>query len=337
MMMTSPMIAPHTRSISHTPSPSASPKLVPVASTIAPLSAPAVPYPAMGGSVPTRSFVRGPQQRPYGSPMQIKRELDVETRRFADMLAGVVSARQRRSPGRRDVKKDEKGLIEMVENVSATGSRNVEASLLRGRRSSGLAAGSWEADMAELIVDYPVWSPECFQDLSTLHALRDKTLLHTHALLSYLSNTRSVHATYRLLARSAVAPPGPNSSPSHHGWGCIRLTPSPKDNYGRAGAKVRRASLVHSSKPSLSLSPERTKIRENAVDSDEESASSSRRGFGEFRLKEGYLSDSQGGSDDEDEEETADVMVAREVKRRGGKQGTVFMMTLFGQPALILT
>jgi len=36
-------------------------------------------------------------------------------------------------------------------------------------------------------------------------------------------------------------------------------------------------------------------------------------------LKEGYRS--SGGSDDEGEEECADVLVAREVKKRGAKEG----------------
>ncbi len=39
----------------------------------------------------------------------------------------------------------------------------------------------------------------------------------------------------------------------------------------------------------------------------------------EVRLKEVYRS--QRGSDDESEEESADVMVAKEVERRGAKEG----------------
>ncbi|WVQ74780.1 hypothetical protein IAR50_004386 [Cryptococcus sp. DSM 104548] len=367
MMMTSPIITPHSRTITHTPSPSSSPKLIPVASTIAPLShlslsathsstSPTATSGTGSGqsqSVPTRSYVRGPQARPYGPSSLKKKALDGDSKRFAELVASSVAAR---STAR------EKGLIEMVENVSLE--EHAEARKIEQRRQQGRMqslGGSWENERAELIVDYPVWSPGCFQDLSTLQTLRDVTLAHTHSLLSHLLNTHSTLTTYRLLARSAVSPP-PSArhprtkmSPFHLGWGCIRLAPShgAGPDSGRAGAKVRRASLVQGVKPfSFPLRhPAAPRLvlphplQESAIDSssDEDSPTTSPR----VNLRPGFSSGSGSSSDEDDdddtaaeggeEEECADVVVAREIEKRGGKEGTVFLMTLFGQPALILT
>jgi len=207
------------------------------------------------------------------------------------------------------------------------------------------AAGSWEVERVELIVDIPVWSPGCFQDLSTLHALRDTTLAYTHNLLAYLLKTHSLPASYRLLARSAVP-----QSPNHPapGWGCIRLSPYNKTTSPTPRRElkpaVRRSSLVHnerrgsrkSSGNGTSISPIRIRIRkEGQGEFDEALASDDEDDVVPVELKEGYRS--SGGSDDEGEEECADVLVAKEVEKRGAKEGTAFLMTLFGQPALILT
>jgi hypothetical protein len=56
------------------------------------------------------------------------------------------------------------------------------------------------------------------------------------------------------------------------------------------------------------------------------------------RLRDGFRSapHSNRGSEDEDEEENADVLVAQEIEKRHAKEGSVFLMTLFGHPALIL-
>ncbi|KAK8854920.1 hypothetical protein IAR55_003659 [Kwoniella newhampshirensis] len=358
IMTSSPLLTPHSRSITHTPSPGSSPKLRPVASTMAkqqsslPIGAGALPVSAtsasssgMSTSLPSRSFVRGPQARPYLSPLCSRglsakggKELDGDTRRFAEIVKRVVDDRAE------DKRKGD--LIEMIENVHLE-EGHLPAPPRRGRSVAGSVAGSWETERAELIVDIPVWSPGCFQDLSTLHALRDTTLSHTHSLLGYLLNAHSVPATYRLLARSAVTPPGGKVSPFHHGWGCIRLAPSvasPSSHHCELTHQVRRASFVHThSTPNASLKASHTAAarqsehhHENCheqviVDSDDEDEV-------DVTLKEGFRSDSfSGGSDDEDDEEPADVIVAREIERRGGKEGTVFMMTLFGQPALILT
>ncbi|ODN92818.1 hypothetical protein L198_05614 [Cryptococcus wingfieldii CBS 7118] len=358
MMMASPIITPHSRTLTHTPSPSSSPKLVPVPSTFAPLShlslstthssstSPTTTPGPLSQSAPTRSYVRGPQARPYGPSSIKKKELDADSRHFAELVARSVDDR-RGSPSR------EKGLIEMVENVTIeeheerTEARKIEQRKQLGRMQS--LGGSWENERAELIVDYPVWSPGCFQDLSTLHTLRDKTLAHTHSLLSHLLNTHSTTTTYRLLARSAT-PPKPSStrpSPFHHGWGCIRLAPSHAAESGKKAAQVRRTSLVQAGKPNFSprLSLPRLPLHAtSAIDSssDEESPANSprvsARDYREIRLRSGF---SSGSSDEEDEagdeEESADVIVAKEIEKRGGKEGTVFLMTLFGQPALILT
>jgi hypothetical protein len=82
--------------------------------------------------------------------------------------------------------------------------------------------------------------------LSTLHALRDTTLSHTHSLLAYLLRTHSIPATYRLLARSTAA--APHTSTQHTGWGCIRLAPSvtsPIVPKRELKPKYRRTSFVH--------------------------------------------------------------------------------------------
>ncbi|TYJ53994.1 hypothetical protein B9479_005328 [Cryptococcus floricola] len=353
--MSSPIITPHSRTLTHTPSPSSSPKLVPVPSTIAPLShlslnttSPTATPAALSQSAPTRSYVRGPQARPYGPSSVKKKELDADSRHFAELVARSVDDR-RGSPSR------EKGLIEMVENVTIeeqeerTEARKIEQRKQLGRMQS--LAGSWENERAELIVDYPVWSPGCFQDLSTLHTLRDKTLAHTHSLLSHLLNTHSTPTTYRLLARSAT-PPKPSStrpSPFHHGWGCIRLAPSHAAESGKKGAQVRRTSLVQAGRPTFSprlslprLPPHATATSAIDSSSDEESSANSprvkARDYREIRLRPGFSSGSSDEEDEaEDEEESADVVVAKEIEKRGGKAGTVFLMTLFGQPALILT
>ncbi|XAO25836.1 hypothetical protein I312_104666 [Cryptococcus bacillisporus CA1280] len=337
MMMTSPLVQPHSRSISHTPSPTSSPKLVPVPSTMASISLPlsssalsALPSTTtsqntLNQSTPTRSFARGPQARPYGPPTLRKKELDGDTKRFAELVVETVEERRRlllasSSPvSRGRTLEGEKGSIETVENVNLQdvhhGPRNIER---RGTQ---------------------VWSPGCFQDLSTLQSLREKTLSHIHLLLSHLQNVHHIHATYRLLARSAVSFPTSNPSPFHHGWGCIRLAPCASQEQGRAGAKVRRASLVHARRP-LSLSPERKMNDSAVIDSEDEDSSpqmSPRITTAEIKLREGFFNGSASGSEDEDEEEVADVVVAREIEKRGGKEGMAFLMTLFGQPAIILT
>ncbi|WVQ99862.1 hypothetical protein IAU59_007005 [Kwoniella sp. CBS 9459] len=371
IMTSSPVLTPHTRSIAHTPSPSSSPKLVPIASTMAKQSSSsstssnlpplnmstsaAVPL-----SLPTRSFVRGPQARPYASysrpSMGGKNARDVidgDSKRFAELVAGMVN--------RRSDEKRKGELVEMIENVKLDERSSHPNGINAPKRTrsvvGSLGGGSWEAERLELIVDIPVWSPGCFQDLSTLHALRDTTLSHTHALLGHLLNAHTVLASYRLLARSCATTGhshSSSSSPYSHGWGCIRLAPSVSSPFStplELKPKVRRASLVHAhSSPSVkrsSHSPNNKKSHAHAhgpaehhldnchesviVDSDGEDESDIK-----VHLKEGY----QGGSvssDSEDEEETADAIVAREIERRGGKEGMAFLMTLFGQPALILT
>lgn len=361
MMMTSPLVQPHSRTISHTPSPTSSPKLVPVPSTMASISLPpsssalsALPSTntsqnTLNQSTPTRSFARGPQARPYGPPTLRKKELDGDTKRFAELVVETVEERRRlllasSSPvSRGRTLEGEKGSIETVENVHLQDvhheARNIERRGTQGR----LMSSSWEAERADLIVDYPVWSPGCFQgtlrfshasdseyslthqriDLSTLQSLREKTLSHIHLLLSHLQNVHHIHATYRLLARSAVSFRTTNPSPFHHGWGCIRLAPCASQEQGRAGAKVRRASPVHARRP-LSFSSERKMNDSAVIDSDDEDSSpqmSPRTTTADIKLREGFFNGSASGSEDEDEEEVADVVVAREIEKRGGKEG----------------
>ncbi|WWC63124.1 uncharacterized protein I303_105724 [Kwoniella dejecticola CBS 10117] len=360
IMTSSPILTPSCRSIAHTPSPSSSPKLRPVASTMikpTPTStgtsasaASQNPFatsngvPITASSLPTRSYVRGPQARPYAATKTPK-NVDGDTKKFAELVATMVTQLgQQRRKGE---------LIEMIENVNLSSSPSGKpqtgslAVPKRNRSVAGSLAGSWEVERAELIVDIPVWSPGCFQDLSTLHALRDTTLSHTHALLSHLSSTHNTPATYRLLARSCAQPNHQHHSSHHHGWGCIRLAPSissPISAPLELKPQVRRASLVrtHSSPMGHSArgksrSPPRYGVLADAtekviVESEDEDEF-------EVKLKEGYSRSniSTDSESEDDEEESADVIVGREIEKRGGKEGMAFLMTLFGQPALILT
>ena len=128
-------------------------------------------------------------------------------------------------------------------------------------------------------------------DLSTLHALRDTTLTHTHSLLSFFLQTHSIPASYRLLARSSTS--------QSSGWGCIRLAPSapssPASPKSELRPKVRRSSLV-------TEKYKRPPVTIPVLDLDHAIAD-------------------EDGSDDEGEEETADFLVAREVESRGAKEG----------------
>ncbi|OCF38764.1 hypothetical protein I317_07445 [Kwoniella heveanensis CBS 569] len=354
IMTSSPILTPHTRSIAHTPSPNSSPKLVPIASTMAkqassstssstgsnlpPLNmstSAAVPL-----SLPTRSFVRGPQARPYASyakpSMGGKNARDVidgDSKRFAEIVAGMVS--------RRANEKRKGELVEMIENVklddeSVSSPKGINAPKRTRSVAGSLGGSSWEAERLELIVDIPVWSPGCFQDLSTLHALRDTTLSHTHALLGHLLNTHTVLASYRLLARSCATTGHSSSSPYSHGWGCIRLAPSITSPFSaplELKPRVRRASLVHAhSSPNHHLDNCHESVIIDSDDDDDDEDDESK-----VYLREEYHGGGSVSSDSEDEEETADAIVAREIERRGGKEGMAFLMTLFGQPALILT
>ncbi|KAK4687956.1 hypothetical protein P7C73_g2158, partial [Tremellales sp. Uapishka_1] len=301
IMTSSPALLAHSRP--HTPT--GSPKLVPLASSMTP--------------PPTRSFARPPQARPYQSPLCSRASVDQsviapegDVKRFAEMIAGVVEGRVG------------SGLGSVTEGV--------------GARSS-----SWEKEKAELIVDIPVWSPGCFQDLSTLHALRDTTLSHTHVLLSYLATKHHLPASYRLLARSS---PPSSSAAAAYGWGCIRLSPPTTASQPRYQPK-RRTSFV---KPERRLSNELS-FEHAVADEDEDDRQQL---AADVRLRDGYGSASGSGSDEEEEDESADSVVAREIQKRGCKEGSVgvvegdprasaeessrtaFVMTLFGQPALIL-
>ena len=220
-------------------------------------------------------------------------ELCPETKRFADLVAHNV---QRRSQQLRHA-----GHAHAHSHAHAHAER-------RGHSLPGSLAGSWEKERAELIVDIPVWSPGCFSDLSTLHALRDTTLAHTHALLGYMLETHTIAGTYRLLTRSAAQ--------QGYGWGCVRLAPQAQhpgehqvlkqvDHTGR-GDKAALSNMAR-----VQSKPARKGILDNAVYSDDEDE--------EVELKRGYRSGT--ASDEEEEVEPTDVVVEREIARRGSKEG----------------
>jgi len=168
-------------------------------------------------------------------------------------------------------------------------------------------------------------------DLSTLHALRDTTLAHTHSLLSYLLTEHQIPASYRLLPRSATSPnsgPSGSSACKHQiGWGCIRLAPSitsPVQHKRELKPAVRRTSSVIARRPSIK-SPKKSHDHdeevphfrldlESAIADDDEDEHPK-----PVHLKNGFQSGVS--SDDESEDECADVTVAKEVEQRKVKEG----------------
>lgn len=212
--------------------------------------------------------------------------------------------------------------------LSCSASRPLPPAARSARRSS-LSSTSPSGRPAASLVR---WSSCCLatgrapplitSDLSTLHALRDKTLANVHGLINHLAEQHSVHATYRLLARR----------PLSVGWGCIRLVPSSLDDV--SGAKPckhnRRTSFVkpegspHAPAASSPRRPLSMSFEHAIVDEPEEEV--------EVDVKKGYSKES---SDDEDEEE-ADVLVKAEVDKRGAKEGQSFVMVIHGMESLIL-
>lgn len=190
-------------------------------------------------------------------------------------------------------------------------------------------------------------------DLSTLHALRDTTLSHTHSLLTFLQREHSLASSYRLLARSTT---GKNA---HVGWGCIRLTPSlhsPLEPKKELKPAVRRSSSVHETSPisairrrSSAAANGNTKsgLNSHGTSPTAKSGGTSGSALGmamPIKIREAFESDSAildddddeedkpvkllggynrsgTGSEEEDDEESADEIVAREVERRGAKEG----------------
>lgn len=316
IMTSSPLLHAHSRSIPHislSASPNGSPTMHPLVSKMARSSSGTITPLNLSSAPPAtqpRSFARAPPVRPYQSAScaragRVVRDVEGDTKEFGDLVVGMVEKRSRNARGGGQVVNEE--------------GRKV-------RSMGGSLAGSWEKEMAELIVDIPVWSPGCFQDLSTLHALRDITLTHTHSLLAYLLSAHSIAASYKLLTRSSTS--------QSSGWGCIRLAPSGHASLGSSGCdlrpQVRRSSLVTEKYKRPPVTIPTFDLDQAIADDDSEHEDEPV----DVALKKGYTS--QGDSDDEAEGESADVMVAKEVERRGQKEGTAFLMTLFGQPALIL-
>ena len=205
-------------------------------------------------------------------------------------------------------------------------------------------------------------------DLSTLHSLRDTTLSHTHALIAYLLES-NIPASYRLLARSTVDSPRaiPSAGPQTSlGWGCIRLAPELAPQRAQHKPKVRRSSLVlqrrspsaDTEEASILFSTERILVQRDAAkkssltggsifesaivedgEDEEYGVSLLRVGSGlDVRLKKGWREASPSGasgSEEEAEEESADVLVAKEVERRGARQGWVHVLLTLLNVSLI--
>ena len=169
-------------------------------------------------------------------------------------------------------------------------------------------------------------------DLSTLHTLRDTTLSHTHSIMSHLLKAHTVPTSYRLLPRSATNNDAANGNAqwrNHLAWGCIRLAPSassPVQPKHDLKPIVRRTSSAFQRRPSVRKSATldsaarpvdhvphfRLDLDQAIIDDDEDEEVS-------VELKTGYQSGTT--SDDEAEEDSADVVVEREITKRGVKEG----------------
>ncbi|EIW67358.1 hypothetical protein M231_02500 [Tremella mesenterica] len=310
IMTSSPVLLPHAHTGSHPCSPALRP--IPSTHTIPiphshnhphfglnsprpvlqnTISAPVVQQGHSTGTSP-RSYARAPTIRPYASPLCMR-----GCNKASAQLCG-------------DAKKFAHLVVEQIQFAGKSG---------KGEMRVGSLGTSWEKERVELIVDVPVWSPGCFQDLSTLHALRDTTLAQTHSLLAFLLDSHGIAGTYRLLTRA------PSGQSNKHGWGCVRLAPRPHPVLHQSRS-INVASLGRSppmfgrNRPSL--------LFDNLDEDDDEEEDEEMDGV---MLRKGYM------SGDEEAEEDTEQVVVREIERRGLKEGQAFLMTLHGQPALILT
>ena len=324
-----------------------------MATSNVPASLPSLPALGTLGYSP-RSYARAPTQRPYllnnnRASAKVTKPVIGDTKVFADKVAFLVEKRAGEA-------RLTKGLGAATSTGNTGKSPSTPGQLTERTERTGRSlggAGSFsstnEFERAELIIDYPVWSPGSFQDLSTLHALRETTLAHTHALIDYLAMTHNIPASYRLLTRSATSSSSPPSCTHAVGWGCIRLMPtvtSPVQHRAELRPAVRRTSSVgprpiginqshghghhrrtssksqssvHAGSPLDDVPQFRLDFEEAIADEDEgdDIQVELRDGFSASAASAGSAS----ASDSEEEEECADTLIAREVEKRNLKEG----------------
>lgn len=224
-------------------------------------------------------------------------------------------ARSRSRPRPEQIDKPTRDYAAHVAEISRTRkSRAAELGI------SPVSPGGRERNVLEFVVDVPVWSQGCFADLSTLHALRDTTLSHTHALVAHLNDEFAIQSSYRLLARR----------PSAVGWGCVRLSPSFLDGEAHSPPQPRRrTSFVQTEEmplPGRSRPIATRRVTNSAIESDDDDDQAA--------LKPGYSNVSTVSDDEGDDE--ADALVKAEVDAHGHKEGTAFILELKGVKTLVL-
>lgn len=100
------------------------------------------------------------------------------------------------------------------EEAAGEKKRSITAAGQYQKPSKGWRKGvARESVRFQLLVDVPCWEPGCYTDLSTMHALRDKTLKVLHNLVDSL-HLRGVRTSYRL-----------QTTANGGAWGCIRVAP----------------------------------------------------------------------------------------------------------------
>lgn len=193
--------------LSHRPSPTASPSLLPASMSVP--SPSRSPLPIFPASASPRTYARAPPARPYAlSPRNSQRALDVDgdTKAFADSVVGIIEDRAR---------KIRSGGFAQDSDVEDEGRQQAR----KGRSLGGSIAGSWEIERAEFIVDVPVWSPGCFQGKSTPLSIVGLILI-----------VRLVDVT-RIERYDIVSYPLVIGLPHEHPFcSCVLSTPPPKRN-----------------------------------------------------------------------------------------------------------
>ncbi|KAJ9097307.1 hypothetical protein QFC21_004976 [Naganishia friedmannii] len=167
----------------------------------------------------------------------------------------------------------------------------------------------------QLIVDVPLWTPGCFQDLSSMQDVRDKTLASLHTVVDNLRLRGGVRTTYRLL-----------STANGGSWGCIRVAPFMSSTFKHQSFINRNETKVNAP-----AALRRSTFAGPAL---------SHRLFGGLggSLSTHHALLAGGASEDEKQEAARVVKMALEKDGDGViPEARVFLLALNGQPALIIT
>ncbi|KAJ9125208.1 hypothetical protein QFC22_000162 [Naganishia vaughanmartiniae] len=184
------------------------------------------------------------------------------------------------------------------------------------KRTAGWQKGvARDTPRFQLIVDVPLWTPGCFQDLSSMQDVRDKTLASLHAIVDNLRLRGGVRTTYRLL-----------STANGGSWGCIRVAPFMASTY-------KHQSFINRNEPRFTAP---AALRRSTF----AGPALSQRLFGGLgcSLSAQHTVLAGGASEDEKQEAARVVKLALEKDSDGIiPEARVFLLALNGQPALIIT